>query len=326
MVHPLLDEERARQLLHAGLGRVTAERLLSAVRHAPHNHGHLPHWLDAIATLRGRAPQLHVSEETPRWLLAPRHAAHPGVRTAMREALFRLGPWRKGPFEIAGIELDAEWRCDLKWRRIAPALKLDEARVLDVGCGNGYYCLRAWAAGARVVVGVDPTLAYAAQWAALEALGAALPVVVLPVGVEQLELPRPSFDCVLSMGVIYHRRSPLDHLLQLRRLLVDGGVLVLESLVVAGPAGHALVPPGRYAGMRNVWFIPSVATLEQWLRRCGFEPVRVLDECWTSEAEQRVTPWSGRHSLRDVLDASDARRTIEGHPAPRRAALLARAC
>ena len=327
MVHPLLDAERARRMLRSELGGLAAGQLLDAVRrHAPNNHGHLPRWLNAIAKLRGCAPHIHTQGDAPRWTMDRSLLQHPDARASIHEALTRLGPWRKGPFEVGGIHLDAEWRCDLKWRRIAPALPLSGARVLDVGCGNGYYCLRAWAAGARVVVGVDPTLAYVAQWAALEALGAPLPIVVVPVGVEHLEFSRPTFDCVLSMGVIYHRRSPLDHLLQLRNLLVEDGLLVLESLVAEGPPGYSLVPAGRYAGMRNVWFIPSTGTLQQWLQRCGFELVRVLDESWTTAAEQRTTPWSGRHSLSDVLDPKDPRRTVEGHPAPRRAALLARAC
>ena len=34
---------------------------------------------------------------------------------------------------------------------------------------------------------------------------------------------------------------------------------------------------GRYAKMRNVWFIPSLLTLEGWLKRCGFKKAVVAD-------------------------------------------------
>lgn len=58
------------------------------------------------------------------------------------------------------------------------------------------------------------------------------------------------------MGVLYHRRSPIDHLTDLRDCLRSGGELVLETLVIEGKQGEVLVPEGRYARMRNVWFYP----------------------------------------------------------------------
>ena len=56
------------------------------------------------------------------------------------------------------------------------------------------------------------------------------------------------------MGVLYHRRSPIDHLLELKGCLQTGGELVLETLVIDGGLGEVLVPENRYAKMRNVWF------------------------------------------------------------------------
>ena len=79
------------------------------------------------------------------------------------------------------------------------------------------------------------------------------------------------------MGVLYHRRSPLDHLFQLKNQLVSGGELVLETLVIEGDEHDVLVPGERYAQMRNVWFIPSAAALQCWLEKCGFVDVRIVD-------------------------------------------------
>ncbi|MBT6769368.1 MAG: DUF1698 domain-containing protein, partial [Opitutales bacterium] len=73
------------------------------------------------------------------------------------------------------------------------------------------------------------------------------PAWVIPFGIEQLPPSLPVFDTVFSMGVLYHRRSPLDHLIELREMLKPGGELVLETLVVEGEDGHALMPRGRYA-------------------------------------------------------------------------------
>jgi tRNA (mo5U34)-methyltransferase len=125
------------------------------------------------------------------------------------------------------------------------------------------------------------------------------------------------------MGVLYHRRSPLDHLYQLKSFLRQGGELCLETLVIEGPAGHLLLPQERYARMRNVWFIPTAAELLLWLQRCGFVNARVVDETDTSVDEQRSTEWMQFESLQQSLDSTNPALTVEGLPAPRRAVLIA---
>ena len=248
------------------------------------------------------------------------------AREEIERGLMALHPWRKGPFEIHGVVIDAEWRADLKWRRLAPHITPLEGRlVLDVGCGNGYYGWRMAGAGAAMVVGVDPHPLYWTQFLALRHfLGGGHPFFFFPVGFEALLPGVGCFDTVFSMGLLYHRRSPFDHLLALREQLRPGGELVLETLVLEEGAGELLVPPGRYAKMRNVWFIPSAAMLRRWLERAGFRRVRLVDETRTTSAEQRVTPWMRFESLADFLDPTDPRRTVEGHPAPLRALLIAR--
>lgn len=125
------------------------------------------------------------------------------------------------------------------------------------------------------------------------------------------------------MGVLYHRRSPIDHLMDLRNRLRSGGELVIETLVIDGELGEVLVPEGRYARMRNVWFLPTCATLMSWMQRCGFKDMRVIDINQTSMQEQRATPWMTFNSLQDFLDPNNPDLTIEGHPAPKRATIVA---
>ena len=103
------------------------------------------------------------------------------------------------------------------------------------------------------------------------------------------------------MGVLYHRRSPIDHLQHCRSTLRSGGTLVLETLVIEGERGHMLLPDNRYAKMRNVWFIPSLLELEHWVRRCGFKDIQVSEPVWTSTEEQRQTDWMTFESLSDFL-------------------------
>ena len=148
---------------------------------------------------------------------------------------------------------------------------------------------------------------------------------VLPVGIEDLPARLQAFDTVFSMGVLYHRRSPLDHLLELRDCLRPGGQLLLETLVIEGGPGATLVPENRYARMGNVWFLPSCATLLGWLGKLGYTQAEVVDVNVTSVEEQRSTGWMRFHSLADFLDPQDHDKTIEGHPAPRRAIVTARA-
>ena len=95
------------------------------------------------------------------------------------------------------------------------------------------------------------------------------------------------------------------------------------AMVVEGPEGYSLMPPGRYCRMSNVWFIPSAATLEGWLKRCGFRRIRCVDVSPTASSEQRRTEWMPFQSLQDGLDADDSSITIEGHPAPLRAIYVA---
>ncbi len=244
----------------------------------------------------------------------------------LTELLFTWKPWRKGPFDICDIYIDSEWRSDLKWDRLSDAIEpLQGRRVLDVGCGNGYHCWRMAGAGAEVVLGIDPVLQYLMQYFAVQHFIAANNVFVLPFTLEALPAGLQCFDTVFSMGVLYHRRQPLEHLLQLQRCLKPDGELVLETLIIESDDQSVLVPPGRYAQMKNVHYLPSCAALEHWLANAGFKNIRLIDINITTPEEQRATTWSGDVSLIDFLDPQNTALTIEGHPAPRRAIYLANA-
>jgi tRNA (mo5U34)-methyltransferase len=141
---------------------------------------------------------------------------------------------------------------------------------------------------------------------------------VLPLGVEALPEKLGCFDTVFSMGVLYHRKAPIEHLEQLRDLLTVGGELVLETLIVEGDEGTVLLPKGRYAMMRNVWFLPSVDLLVTMMERVGFKDVKVVDVTRTTVDEQRGTEWMTYQSLPDFLDPDDSEKTIEGYPGPLR--------
>lgn len=296
---------------------MTRERL------GPRAHGDWPRWERALAALPALEPgQVHLDHAcvgcTGEALLDHVQLLH------LRHLLMELHPWRKGPYCLHGLRIETEWRSDWKWNRLASAIApLDGRLVLDVGCGSGYHAWRMLGAGARLVLGIDPTQLFVAQFLAINQYLRDERLAVLPLGIEDLPGDLGGFDTVFSMGVLYHRRSPLDHLLELQHLLRPGGELVLDTLVLAGQGSQVLVPPGRYAGMRNLWFIPSVEALSQWLERCGFEAVRCVHCAPTTSGEQRATAWMRFHSLAEQLDPADTSRTREGHPAPVRAVLIA---
>lgn len=286
-------------------------------------HGDLKKWRNAIARMPEIKPStidlcgdiIVVGDATD---------CSDSIRLQLAEQLREFMPWRKGPYNLFGIPIDTEWRSDWKWNRVKPNIEsLKDRVILDVGCGSGYHSWRMQGEGAGLVIGIDPTILFCMQYLALQKYIQSTKTFVLPFNTDNLPVTRNIFDTVFSMGVLYHRRSPIDHLGQLWDWLRPGGELILETLVIDGIQGQVLLPEDRYAKMRNVWFIPSCDTLSLWMRRCNFENIRCVDVTKTSFQEQRRTNWMRFESLADFLDPADKSKTIEGYPAPLRAIFIA---
>lgn len=303
------------------------------------NYAHAPAYQASVA----RLPQLAVDKvQLDSDILTVNTQLSNSEHKQTIALLKQLMPWRKGPFQIGSeagnpIFIDTEWHSDWKWQRVAPHLgNLKGRRVLDVGGGSGYHGWRMAGAGADTVIIIDPSCLFYHQFMAIRHfVGAAdahthangtgrYRTHYIPVPLEALPEHSQLFDTVFSMGVLYHRQSPFEHLQQLKGQLVKGGELVLETLVIEGDANTVLVPHDRYAQMNNVYFLPSVAALTGWLEKAGFSDVRCVDVAVTSTAEQRKTEWMTYHSLADFLDPNDSSKTLEGYPAPMRATLIAK--
>jgi tRNA (mo5U34)-methyltransferase len=244
-----------------------------------------------------------------------------GEQEKITENLRGFKPWRKGPWRIGDVFVDTEWDSRIKWDRLGNTVDLHNARILDIGCGNGYYAYRMYAAGAREIIGIDPGLAQVFQALLLQKISAPAPISVLPLGIEDMPESLPCFDTVFSMGVLYHRKSPVEHLQHIRNLLRPGGQLVLETLIVNDTYADVLIPEDRYAQMPNVWFVPSVKIIERWLRRLKYVDIALCDVSLTTEREQRKTDWVDSLSLSDFIYENT---TVEGYPRPKRAVITAR--
>ena len=302
----------------AALEPVSNETFLSTL-----NHGDLPRWLETLQQLPRVSPSATDLKSQVR--IGQKSDCTGEQLQLLRQCLESFIPWRKGPFTVFDVDIDSEWRSNLKWDRLLSFIQpLKGRKVLDVGCGNGYHCLRAIGEGAELVLGLEPYLVYVMQFLAVKNYLPNTPSYLLPIRLEQFPGPMQYFDTVFSMGVIYHQRSPVEHLLQLKNTLAKGGELVLETLVIDGDSFSCLTPEKRYARMSNVWFVPSSQTLVRWLERCGYINIEVVDTCVTDSKEQRKTPWMPFQSLDDSLDPCDASKTIEGLPAPKRSIVIAR--
>ncbi len=284
------------------------------------SHGHFKQWLNTVEQL-ARFETEHCQFDKPIVEIGLPQQINKDEEIVIQQLLKTLQPWRKGPFNFFGVHIDSEWRCDKKWQRVQSVLPtLEDKKILVVGCGNGYYMLRMLGAEANKVIGVDPTLMFLAQYTALtQAISNKLDCYLLPITLEQLPTQLNQFDIVFSMGVLYHRRDPLEHLKQLYTHTIEGGKLILETLIINDSKTYQLIPEDRYAGMRNVWNIPSPSLLESWLSQCGYQNIQLQNIQTTEFEEQRATEWTKNYSLKNFLDPDDLSKTIEGYPAPTRA-------
>ena len=241
-------------------------------------------------------------------------------KTKIRLALENLKPWRKGPFNLFGIEIDAEWDAALKWDRLEKHLNLKHKKILDIGCNNGYYMFRMLAQNPELVIGIDPFPRVYYQFLLLQHFAKIPNLEFYPIGFEDLTPFPKYFDTVFCMGIIYHHRSPFEVLKMTEQCMKKGGELILETLCIDSPEDVALCPRDRYADMRNVYFIPSFSCLKNWLLRSGFENIEKISQDITTSAEQRKTAWNDYDSLKNGLSKThqSSQTTIEGYPAPER--------
>ena len=237
----------------------------------------------------------------------------------LSEMIEAFAPWKKGPFEIFGEKIDAEWRSDLKWNRIKSVIgSLKGKTIADIGCHNGYFMFRMAAESPKLVVGFEP---YAKHWFHFQALQNLIknPALFFELlGVEHTHLYKNTFDYVFCLGILYHHTDPVSLIRKMSTSIKSKGYLVLENQGIPGELPLTLVPKGRYCGAKGIWNLPTASCVENWLQRCGFIKIKTFYNEALSTEEQRSTDYADIKSLKDFLDPSDRSKTIEGYPAPHR--------
>jgi tRNA (mo5U34)-methyltransferase len=312
------DRDRLEQVLLGHCAPGTVRATLDAHAGTLRKHGNHDRWRAHLQALNPIDPGWQIERGR---LVAAKSFDQPESARGHLQALI---PWRKGPLRLGGVNIDTEWRSDWKWKRVQPHVQLSGARVLDVGSGNGYFGWQMLASGAAQVIGCDPTPLFVLQHELISVCAGAADNYLFALRFEDLPEELAGFDAVFSMGVLYHRRDPLDHLRRLFVRLSPSGTLIVETLIVPGDDMRLIPTPDRYAGMRNVHGLPTLALLMSWLREAGFESVCCVDHTPTTVGEQRRTDWMPYHSLEQALDPENASLTKEGLPAPVRAVCLAR--
>lgn len=232
-------------------------------------------------------------------------------------ALQAFCPWKKGPFELFGIPIDAEWRSDWKWERLLPQIQpLAGRKVADIGCHNGYFMFRMAPEQPALVIGFEPVPKHFWNFQLIQNLVQQPNLHFELLGVEHMHLYPNVFDTIFCLGILYHHADPIGLLRKLREALVPGGEIVMDCQGIPGEEAIALTPRKRYARARGIWFLPTQSCLETWMARAGFTNIHCFYAEPLSLAEQRRTPWANIDSLKEFLDPTDLTRTIEGYPAP----------
>lgn len=265
--------------------------------------------------------------------------------------LNELGPFRKGPFRIDGIDIDSHWLSDLKWQFMMPIFQQAEFQILlskpdlsfvDIGSNNGYYLFRLihwlldnsefniepsliknFSDRGPLFLAIDPVAQFEAQFKFLHAILNNYPIQFERIGWQRVE-SLAQFDIILCMGVLYHQTDPISMLRSLHQSLNQGGRLILETMIIPSVENNlpvSLMPPNKYVGSSGVWFVPTQEALLQLLQRAGFQYIQIESIRPALDEQKRFGDFP---AFREVLNSSNINETIEGLPAPLRIFVTAR--
>jgi SAM-dependent methyltransferase len=243
----------------------------------------------------------------------------PSAQNIYDDDVFFAG-YSKLPRSVEGLAAAPEWPT---LQAMLPAMA--GLRVVDLGCGFGWFCRFAREAGAAHVLGLDLSEKMLAR-ARRESSDAA--IVYRRVDLEHLDLPARAFDMAYSSLALHYLVDLGGLLATVHRALVHGGRLIfsVEHPLYTAPSrpdwvadesGRKTWPLDRYLdqGPRSSnWLAPGVikqhrtiAAYVNLLLELGFTPRR-LEEWGPSEAQIAAHPeWSVERDRPPFLLVSAAR-------------------
>lgn len=244
-------------------------------------------------------------------------------REKIKNCALALMPWRKGPFAVCDTFIDTEWQSFIKYNLLEPHFNLEGKIVGDIGCNNGYYLFRMLSQKPKKLVGFDPSALYKTQFDFINHFIQS-DIVYELLGVEHLPFYEHKFDMLFCLGVLYHRSDPIATLKALYNGLNPNGELILDTFMLDGDEPVALCPAKTYSKIPNVYFVPTINALKNWLERAKFKDIEILEIKKTDANEQRKTAWIQGESLENFLDPNNPNLTIEGYGAPQRVYIKAK--
>ena len=286
------------------------------------NHGNHYKWIKILKSLPNISTS-YLNYSNSSIIIGKKNEINDAQTKTLEKELLKLSPWRKGPFNIFGLEIDSEWRSEKKWQRIQSYLpNINGMRIADIGCSNGYYSFKLLELQPDLIVGMDKTALYIIQFLALKAYVKQIQeLIVLPCSSEEFNFNKINFDLILSMGVLYHSKNPSTHLNSLRYLLKKNGYIILETIVSNKSANIDIKKNQTYAGMKNVRTIFTKKNLNDLMIFHGFKNIEIINDSFTDSNEQRSTKWMSGKSFKDFTLPNG--NTLEGYPPVCRSILVA---
>jgi SAM-dependent methyltransferase len=188
-----------------------------------------------------------------------------------------------------------------EWSAIRMLLsELRGKRVVDLGCGFGWFARWAMSQGAASVLGVDLSENMLSR---AKAETADPGVRYLPADLESLELPEQAFDLAYSSLALHY--------------VEDFGRLVVRVFCGLGPGGHfvfSIEHPIYTASMKAGWLTTEDGGRTWALDHYAIEGPRVTD--WLAKGVKKQHRTLGT-TLNTLIDAGFAiRRVLEWSPTP----------
>jgi tRNA (mo5U34)-methyltransferase len=190
-----------------------------------------------------------------------------------------------------GLNFDSIWNLIRKVRR---SIDYQDKVVLDIASFDGMWAFEAEKLGAKIVVATD---CYYETYKNLLFCRAVLDSKVIPYYnvnaynlCDRLDVymnenwddQKPHdrrFDIVQHLGLLYHLRDPLLSLLQVRSVMKEDGLLLIETAAVINEDASFMLfnggppLPRRIYGDLTTWWAPTIPCLKEMLRASMFEPI-----------------------------------------------------